>query len=35
MISIERLIEGSKSGRQRLATMQKSLAAMAKTRPSH
>jgi hypothetical protein len=29
MISIERLIEGSKAGRSRLASMQKSLAAMA------
>ena len=32
MISIERLVEGSESGRARLATMQKNLAAMAATR---
>jgi hypothetical protein len=29
LISVERLIEGSKAGRKRLAAMQKSLAAMA------
>ena len=33
MISIERLIERSKTGRKRLATMQKNLAAMATERP--
>jgi hypothetical protein len=32
LISVERLIEGSKAGRKRLATMQKSLAAMAHVR---
>jgi len=32
LISVERLIEGSKAGRKRLATMQKSLAAMATIR---
>jgi hypothetical protein len=32
LISVERLIEGSKAGRKRLATMQKSLAAMADMR---
>jgi len=32
MISLERLIEGSKAGRKRLAVMQKNLAAMAKLR---
>ena len=32
MISIERLVEGSKAGRARLATMQKNLAAMAGVR---
>lgn len=34
LISVERLIEGSKAGRKRLATMQKNLAAMADARPS-
>lgn len=34
LISVERLIEGSKAGRARLATMQKNLAAMAAVRPS-
>lgn len=32
MSSLERLVEGSKSGRKRLATMQKNLAAIAKVR---
>jgi hypothetical protein len=32
MSSLERLVEGSKSGRKRLATMQRSLAAIAKAR---
>jgi hypothetical protein len=32
LISVERLIEGSKAGRKRLATMQKNLAAMADVR---
>jgi hypothetical protein len=32
MSNIERLVEGSKAGRKRLATMQKNLAAMAKIR---
>jgi hypothetical protein len=32
MISIERLVEGSKAGRARLATMRKNLAAMAGVR---
>jgi hypothetical protein len=32
LISVERLIEGSKAGRKRLATMQKNLAAMANVR---
>ncbi len=36
MISIERLVEGSESGRLRVATMQKNLAAMVATRtPAH
>src|SRR3984885_2720591 len=34
LISVERLIEGSKAGRKRLATMQKNLAAMADARAS-
>jgi hypothetical protein len=34
LISVERLIEGSKAGRKRLATMQKNLAAMADVRAS-
>ena len=34
MISMERVIEGSKAGRARLATMQKSLAAMGEARPA-
>jgi hypothetical protein len=34
LISVERLIEGSKAGRKRLATMQKNLAAMAGVRAS-
>jgi len=34
MSNIERLVEGSKSGRKRLATMQKNLAAMAQMRAS-
>lgn len=34
MISIERVIEGSKAGRARLATMKKSLAAMGQARPA-
>jgi hypothetical protein len=34
LISVERLIEGSKAGRKRLATMQKNLAAMAGARAS-
>jgi len=32
MSSLERLVEGPKAGRKRLATMQNSLAAMAATR---
>jgi hypothetical protein len=35
MISIERLVEGSKAGRKRLATMQKNLVAMAKAQAAH
>jgi hypothetical protein len=34
LISVERLIEGSKAGRKRLATMQKNLAAIADARAS-
>ena len=34
LISIERLVEGSKAGRERLATMQKNLAAIAAVRAS-
>ena len=34
LISVERLIEGSKAGRDRLRTMQKNLAAMADARAS-
>ena len=34
LISVERLIEGSKAGRKRLATMKKNLAAMAEVRAS-
>lgn len=34
MSNLERLVEGSKAGRKRLATMQKNLAAIAATRPA-
>jgi len=34
MSNIERLVEGSKAGRKRLATMKKNLAAMTKARPA-
>lgn len=35
LISVERLIDGSKAGRARIATMQKSLAAMGAVRATH